>query len=211
MAIKQQIDLSTPLSLKNAFYFPIQSKLARKELLWGAVLLLVLPGIGWILNMGHRIQMIHNMQHGQPCWPAWRNYPQLFKLGTVALVGMSEYYFPAMVVGATAWWFQADWLWLITVALCVTATIAIPGYMTHYCYNFNIAEVFNPFKALRRVSEGKRNYWNAWLIVSTSLCLSFVGLLFFGIGFLISSVWFWQTAGFSFARIFSNRFHLFTK
>jgi hypothetical protein len=37
---------------------------------------------------------------------------------------------------------------------------------------------------------------------------SFVGLLAFGVGFFVTSVWFWQVAGFSFATVFSQRFAL---
>jgi hypothetical protein len=33
-------------------------------------------------------------------------------------------------------------------------------------------------------------------------------LLAFGVGFFVTSVWFWQVAGFSFATVFSQRFAL---
>ena len=52
-SIPPNIDLSAPLSLRTSFLFPLQSPLARREVLIGALWLLV-PGIGWILNMGHR-------------------------------------------------------------------------------------------------------------------------------------------------------------
>jgi len=40
------IDLSTPLSLTSSFRFPLQSPESRREVAWGAVLLVLLPGIG---------------------------------------------------------------------------------------------------------------------------------------------------------------------
>ena len=40
-----------------------------------------------------------------------------------------------------------------------------------------------------------------------ALALSFVGLLF-GLFFLVTSVWFWQVAGFSFATVFTQEFEL---
>jgi hypothetical protein len=40
------------------------------------------------------------------------------------------------------------------------------------------------------------------------LLLSFMGLLACGVGFLVTSVWFWQLAGFSFATVFTQRFEL---
>jgi hypothetical protein len=40
-------------------------------------------------------------------------------------------------------------------------------------------------------------------IALVALLLSFAGLLVFGFGFLLSSVWFWQVAGFAFASVFT--------
>ena len=64
------IDLSTPLSLATSFRFPLQSTASRREVWIGAALLL-LPGVGWLLNMGHRVMMVHRMLHGQSAWPSW--------------------------------------------------------------------------------------------------------------------------------------------
>lgn len=67
-----KIDLHSHLTFKNSFKFPIQNELARRELLFGAVLVLVAL-LGWFLNMGHRIEMVHRMHHGQPAWPSWNS------------------------------------------------------------------------------------------------------------------------------------------
>lgn len=56
MGIAQQSDLSGPLRLSTAFRFPLQSRIARAEVAIGALWLLV-PVVGWILDMGHRIAM----------------------------------------------------------------------------------------------------------------------------------------------------------
>lgn len=91
------VDLSTPLSIGAAFRFPLQSAIARRELLRGSLWLLV-PIYGWLLNMGHRIVMTHRMQHGQAAWPAWTNRRQLLRHGTLTFLGMAEYHAPAIVV-----------------------------------------------------------------------------------------------------------------
>ena len=57
----QPIHLQTPLSFKTSFQFPLQSKLSKKEVAIGALWIMFLPPIGWILNMGHRIMMVHYM------------------------------------------------------------------------------------------------------------------------------------------------------
>ena len=204
---KQQIDLSTPLSLATAFRFPLQSSLARIEIFKGGLWLLV-PFVGWILNMGHRIAMVHNMQHGRPAWPAWVNYPQLFKDGLRTFLGMVQYHSPAVVLAIIAWATATPVLYYIAAILWILASIAVPGFMSHYCVHRDPSEIFNPFKALRRVFQVGRGYWYAWLIALASLLLSFAGLLVFGVGFLFTSVWFWQVAGYSFATQFTNAFDL---
>jgi hypothetical protein len=92
--------------------------------------------------------------------------------------------------------------------LLALATLAIPGYMSHYCRAFDPAEIYDPVRALSRALEGGAAYWRAWGIALCALALSFLGLLGLGIGFLVTSVWFWQVAGFSFARVFSQKYGL---
>ncbi len=107
---RQIIDLTTPLGLRTAFRFPLQSRVARWEVIQGGLWLLV-PGVGWILNMGHRIAMTHRMQHGLPAWPAWVDYPALLRHGTITLLGMIEYHLPAVICGYLGWRWGMGWSW----------------------------------------------------------------------------------------------------
>lgn len=207
MGAHQPIDLTTPLRLSSAFRFPLQTDVSRREVLIGALWLFV-PVVGWILNMGHRIMITHHMQHGQPAWPAWRDYRSLMKHGMITLLGMIEYHLPAVLVEIAAVSFGVHWLQAVAAMLWIVATLAVPGYMSHYCFTLDPREVFNPFRALRRAFEGGRAYWHAWGIALAALTCSFLGLLALGVGFFVTSVWFWQVAGFSFATVFSNAFQL---
>ena len=202
------IDLSTPLSMRSSFRFPLQSATSRNEIIWGAVLLVVLPGIGWFLNMGHRVVVVHRMQHNQPPWPAWHNYGELLRHGVITAGGMAYYSVPGSIAAYAAWSLASVPLALVAGALLLSATIAIPGYMSHYCREFDAGEIYDPFRALRRCMQGGIAYWHAWLIALTALAISFLGLLGLGVGFLLTSVWFWQVAGFSFASVFTQRFGL---
>ncbi|MEC7118546.1 MAG: hypothetical protein VXW65_01410 [Pseudomonadota bacterium] len=198
------IDLSRPLSLKRAFGFPIQHRLARREVLIGACWLLV-PLVGWLLNMGHRIVLVHRMQHDQTIWPAWHDYRMLLRHGLITFGGMLYYYTPSVLLAVGGWLWSMPWLWPFAAVLAGIATLAIPGFMTHYCLCFDPREIYNPLRVLRRVRQGGRAYWHAWGIALCALGLSFLGLLLFGLGFLLASVWFWQVAGFSFATVFSRQ------
>lgn len=199
------IDLQTPLDLRTSFAFPLQSRESRREVVIGAALLLI-PLVGWLLNMGHRVMFVHRMLHGQPAWPAWRNWPELLKHGLITFGGMLYYYAPGLVLAGVGYRAESVLATGAGVALVVLATLAIPGYMTHYCRAFDVAEIYNPVRALSRALQGGAAYWQAWGIALAALALSFLGLLAFGVGFLVTSVWFWQVAGFSFARVFSQRY-----
>ena len=198
------IDLKTPLDWRSAFRFPLQHREARRELLIGALWLLV-PLLGWWLNLGHRIVLVHRMQHGEPTWPAWQDYPQLLRHGLIAFLGMLYYYLPSVLLFALADYFGSVLLLLLSGSFALLATLVIPGFMTQYCLHFDRRVIYNPWAAVRRVRQGGAAYWQAWRIAFMALLLSFVGLLVFGFGFLLTSVWFWQVAGFSFARVFSKQ------
>jgi hypothetical protein len=148
------------------------------------------------------------MQHDQYPWPAWHDYGKLFRHGLITAGGMIYYYLPGLIVAYAAWSLMSAPLGLLAGAVLLSATIAIPGYMSHYCRRFDLAEIFNPFRALRRCMQGGVAYWRAWLITFSALAASFAGLLALGVGFLVTSVWFWQAAAFSFASIFTQRFGL---
>lgn len=201
------IDLRYPLSLSNSFRFPLQSAASRRDIVIGGLWLLV-PVVGWLMNMGHRIVVVHRMHRGETPWPAWGDPLDLLKHGCLTFAGMMWYGWPGvtlMALGAHL----ASWpVALVGLLLWALAVIAIPGYMTHYCKELDPREIFDPFRALRRVSQGGLAYWKAWSIVVPAMLLSFVGLLGLGIGFCFTSVWFWQTAAFSFATVFTRRFDL---
>lgn len=97
---------------------------------------------------------------------------------------------------------------ITAAAFFFTATILIPGYMSHYCVDFNIAQMFNVYASFAHVRASGRAYWHAWTIALAALALSFSGILFLGVGFLFTSVWFWQVAGFSFATVMAQRHEL---
>jgi hypothetical protein len=201
------IDLQTPLRLRTCLRFPIQNAAARRELLIGAAWLLV-PGVGWLLNMGHRIAITHRMMQGEPAWPAWRDHRALLRHGALTFLGMVYYHAPGALLGWLAWRGESAVLGSVASLLLVGATVAVPGFMSHYCRELDAREIFDPLRALRRCVQGGAAYWHAWSIALCALVLSFAGLALAGVGFLLSSVWFWQVAGFAFASVMTRRFEL---
>ncbi len=201
------IDLRSPLALRNAWRFPLQSEASRADLLRGGLWLAV-PVVGWLMNMGHRIRIVHRMHHGQAPWPAWVDPIDLMKHGAITFLGMAYYGAPGVSLGLVGIYLRSWPIGVVGFLLWAGAVIAIPGYMSHYCRELDPREIFDPFRALRRVAEGGRAYWHAWSIVLPTMLFSFVGLLGLGVGFLFTSVWFWQVAAFCFATVFTQRFDL---
>ena len=204
---ERPIDLRTPLSLGAALRFPLQSAASRRDVWIGGLWLLV-PGIGWLLNMGHRVRVVHRLQRGETPWPAWEQPGELLGHGVYTFLGMLWYGWPGVTLAGLGWWQGSVWVGGLGVALWALAVVAIPGYMSHYCRAFDRREIFDPLRALSRVRQGGRAYWKAWGIVLPTMLLSFVGLLGLGVGFLFTSVWFWQVAAFCFATVFTQRFDL---
>ena len=89
----------------------------------------------------------------------------------------------------------------IGILLFLLAVIAIPGNMSHYRPELDPREILDPSRAPPCVRQGGR-------VVAPCMLVSFLGLLGTGVGFLFSSVWFWQRAAFSFANVFTQRFDL---
>jgi hypothetical protein len=148
------------------------------------------------------------LHHGEPPWPAWERPGELLRHGAITFAGMVWYGWPGVTAAALGWWWSSWGLLAVGLGLWLIAVIAIPGYMSFYCRDYDLAEVFDPLRALSRVRAGGRDYWRAWGIVIPTLVVSFVGLLGAGIGFLLTSVWFWQAAAFCFASVFTPRFEL---
>jgi hypothetical protein len=204
---EEAIDLRHRLTLANSFRFPLQSAASRRDIVVGGLWLFV-PVVGWLMNMGHRVRVVHRMHQGQMPWPAWEDPLDLSWHGAVTFAGMVYYGWPGVAVAGLGVYLEQPLLIALGVLLGSLAVVAIPGFMSHYCKRLDPREIFDPFRALRRVREGGLAYWKAWSIVLPAMLLSFLGLLAFGVGFAFTSVWFWQVAAFSFATVFTQRFDL---
>lgn len=199
-----RIDLRSPLTMTNAFRFPIQNAAARRDLLIGGCLLLI-PVVGFVLNMGYRLHLVNDLQRGRTPWPGWRNLESLLKHGFIASVGIAAYHVPAVLVLAASWFTDSRALLVAGIVLWMAATFTLPGFMTFYAASFDPREIWNPARALRRAIQGGKPYLVAWTIGVCGVLVSFLGLLAVGIGFAFSSVWFWQVAAFCFASVFSSQ------
>src|SRR3954454_13920326 len=100
--------------------------------------------MGWLLNMGHRVMMVHRMLHGEPAWPSWRSYGELLRHGLVTFAGMLFYYVPGLALLAAARPVDVSQHVGVGSLLLVHNTLGIPEYKAHYCRDIDAAEIFNP-------------------------------------------------------------------
>ncbi len=189
-------------SFAECFRFPIATPRARRDLFIGATLLLLtLPG--WILNLGHRLQVVHFVWSGQaPYFRGFRPWRRTFRRGLFAFAAIGIYLAPSFTFAALAWWgwpsIPAKIGAIAGALLFGVGVFALPGGMTRNAVAGDPSYLARPDLALRVALAGGRRYLKAWLIAASAIALSFLGLAVVGIGFLYTSVWAWSVTGFAF-------------
>ncbi len=196
-------------SYAECFRFPVATREARRDLfIGGTLLLLTLPG--WILNMGHRLQVVNRVWNADP--PYFRGFGPwrvTFRRGLQALAAIVIYLSPSWALAVLAWltWpGRAAHLAAAAAALLFTVGIfALPGGMTRNAVAGDLSYLFRPDMALRAAIAGGRAYAKAWLIAASAIALSFLGLAAAVVGFLYTSVWAWTVVGFAFTSALQDK------
>lgn len=197
---------TTP-SLRESFYFPLSTAAGRRDVLIGGTLLFLLF-IGWIWNLGHRLDVVHRVYHDEP--PYFRGFApwgRTFRRGLRAFLAIAVYLAPAaLLCGVTAFLYgrtHAPLAWLtgsLALVCFLVAIYALPGGMTYNAAFNDISYLYRPDKALRRALDGGTAYLRAWAIAIAAMALTPLGLLALGVGFFYSSVWAWSVVGYAFSR-----------
>ena len=199
--------LRPPPNLRECFEFPLSTAKGRRDVLIGGTLLFLLF-VGWIINLGHRLDVVYRVYHDEP--PYFRGFApwgHTFRRGLSAFAAIALYLAPAVLLsGATAaLHFQArsPLAWLtgsLALASFLIAIYALPGGMTYNAAFNDLSYLYRPDKALRRALEGGVVYLRAWAIAIAAMSLTPLGLIVLGIGFFYSSVWAWSVVGYAFSR-----------
>jgi len=186
----------------ECFRFPVATSEARRDLFTGGTLLLLtLPG--WILNMGHRLEVVSFVWRGAPPYfRGFRPWRVTFRRGLLAFTAIVIYLLPSFALAGLAW---LKWPGIVAgfatggaVLLFGVGIFALPGGMTRNAVTGDLSYLVRPDRALRAAIGGGRPYLKGWLIAATAIALSFLGLAVVGVGFLYTSVWAWSVVGFAF-------------
>jgi hypothetical protein len=204
--MKQGNHLPSELKVMDAFRFPIATKEARKDVLIGGCLIIFLLLIGWILNLGNRLNVVSRFSaDDRPYFRGFKPWGYTFKRGCFSFLAISSYLAPAAILGLAAFLCRQNdipaghylFAGLSAFAFCL-AVFTLPGCMTVYAVEGNPAVLRKPVGAFSRAWHHRDAYLFAWWIALLSIVLSLLGILAAGIGFFFTSVWAWDVVGYAF-------------
>lgn len=205
--MKLSADFPSRLDWKDAFLFPISTADARRDVFIGGTLILLLWPIGWILNLGNRLNVVARLHAGRaPFFTGFRPWRFTFARGCVSAATITSYLSPAIALAALSYYQYATGATRSAVALSAAASAAafvlavftLPGCMTVYAVEGDASVLRDPLRAFRRAWSRRTIYLRAWAIAFASVVLSFAGILGAVVGFLYTSVWSWEVVGYAF-------------
>ena len=199
--------LPKQLSWRAAFEFPVATPEGRHDILVGGLAVILLLPIGWILNLGARLDVVQRLFNDDP--PYFRGFKPwrwTFRRGCVSAATIFCYLSPAIVSATLAWYAHRvgssplifDALITIAVAAFVLGVFTLPGCMTVYACEKDPEVLRHPARAFARAHRAGSIYRKAWMISLAAVALSVLGVLALGIGFVFTSVWSWEVVGYAF-------------
>src|SRR5689334_14089872 len=174
------------LHWKDAFLFPVETPEARRDVLIGGTLILFLWPIGWVLNLGNRLNVVARLHGGRsPYFTGFRPWTSTLVRGCISATAITAYLSPSIVLGSLAYYaYSKDAAHVVVAAIGIASAVAfvlalftLPGCMTVYAVEGDAAVLRNPATAFRRAWSRRRVYFRAWAIALASVTLSFAGAL----------------------------------
>jgi len=175
--------------------------------------LLFLFIIGWILNLGNRLNVVSRLSaDDRPYFRGFKPWGYTFRRGCISFATISSYLAPAAIFGIAAFWCRQSQIpvghyvfaGLSAISFCL-GVFTLPGCMTVYAVEGDPQALRQPIAAFRRAWDHRRMYLFAWWIASLAVLLSFLGLLALGAGFFFTSVWAWDVVGYAFTVALYSR------
>jgi hypothetical protein len=205
--------LPKKLTFQESFLFPIDTPEGRRDIIIGGLAVIFLLPIGWILNLGARLDVVNRLYLGQkPYFRGMKPIRHTFKRGCISAITIFTYLLPAnLCFGffagriATSTIDTLDiFIALLGFALFILGVFTLPGCMTVYACEEDPKILWDPLRAFQRAWRHRKLYFTAWMIALSSIMISFFGLLFFVVGFFFSSVWAWEVVGYAFTVAMYN-------
>jgi len=140
------------LTFRECLVFPVSTPEARRDLVVGGLWLFTLV-FGWILNLGHRLDVVRRIYHDdEPYFRGFSPHGQTFRRGLLATVAIAVYLLPAMVLATLAWlaWSSpvASVLGVLSLVCFLAGIFALPGGMTCNAAFDDLSFLYRPDQAL---------------------------------------------------------------
>jgi hypothetical protein len=198
--------LPRELTLRDAFWFPLSTPQARRDIITGGLLVLLLLPLGWILNLGNRLNVVERIyRNEQPVFRGFAPWTATLKRGCLSFAAITLYLSPALSFGAAAVFLkfhgQEFWHWfpaVLSAMAFILAVFTLPGGMTVFACENDLTVLKSPHRAFLRAWSKRRVYGYAWFISLAAVALSGLGILALGIGLVFSCVWSWEVVGYAF-------------
>ncbi len=198
--------LPRELTWSDAFRFPVSTPQARRDIITGGLIVVVFLLVGWILNLGNRLNVVARLYRGEePVFRGFSPWVHTFRRGCVSFAAIALYLSPSALFAAIAILLKTHgmelphWPFALASALAFgLAVFTLPGGMTVYACEADLTVLRDPRRAFQRAWNQRGPYLKAWRISILSVALSLLGLLVFGIGFAFTSVWCWEVVGYAF-------------
>lgn len=198
--------LPKQLTLREAFLFPVSTAQARLDVLTGGVLFLFLLPLGWVLNLGNRLNVVARLYVGeQPVFRGFSPWTYTLRRGCISFATICCYLSPAAATGALAvamklHGYEKSHLLpaALSAALFVLGVFTLPGCMTVFACERDATVLRSPVRAFQRAWRQRGPYLKAWAIALAAVSLSTLGIFALGFGFAFTSVWAWEVVGYAF-------------
>lgn len=204
------INFPKTLTFKDSFLFPINTPAGRRDILIGGLLVIFLLPIGWILNLGARLDVVHRLYVGdKPYFRGMLPITHTLKRGCISASTIFCYLLPAnFFFGIFIYFYTVNLIsilfFLFGIFFFILGVFTLPGCMTVYACEKDTKVLFNPIAAFKRAWAHRKLYFKAWLIALSATSISFLGLFFLFFGFFFTSVWAWEVVGYAFTVAMYN-------
>lgn len=208
-------------TLGEVWGFPVRRRGRRRDMAIGALLLVALPGVGWVLNLGHRWRVMERLYTDDPPW--FRGFTPLGGtlargLGVVAMGG--AYLGPGAIVVAVGLSVEdarsGTALVGLGFALLLLAFHSFPVAMARFAMSRDVRWLVGHRMAYREACSHGRPYVRMWAITWTAIALSVTPLAaaaavaelagdprawWIALPTAVLSPWAWSSLGYGFGTI----------